>query len=615
MVRRPLKKRASPLVKKTRGIARIDASRLAVAAVERIKTLLRRTGHLDRMGPPALPKELEERAKLLGEPLPPSYLATMQVTSSIGAPERMLSAAQMRDAQVALAAEGGDDGRLLPFCAATGILVCFDRNIRDGQKELGIIEHTGGVARFAAGSFGEWLDQLADEREESIARAAAIPASLGELLAELGFTFEDPVIGRLESADVDAIEELLGEERTAEVRGTVNRLFDSSGRASLTLNLDEFTLAVAVRTGIYLFEAAEVFRWLRRFRDQDFFRDERVRDEAESVRDLRVAPREPPLVQRGVVEVHGMPSPTLVFRAASGTSIDDFFVLGRTPSMREASIILHVQDGVVTDVQHVPEPLSDIYVTTDGIAWGLSHAGTAIRFAGGTGRAFPLERPTPGRTAWYGIGDGGDRVLVWGSGTVLEFDGVHFLPFAPDARLDPSEAVIALVAGKRDVTMLVVGDGVGAVARFDGRRWLPIDEEQLIEIPLLDLDVWHGMTLVLTRDGRVLSFDEAGKPTTIEWNRKADAFNTSVGPRALHGIRGYDGGSLLSTNGGVVAVGPTDPIFYSAPGQTHAARIVRVGGYATRDSEALPPGLVMMVGPHLWTFRAGALNVVDTRSV
>lgn len=615
MVKKPVRKR--PLSqKKSRFGPRIDASRLAVAAIERIKTLLQRTGHLERLGGAASDKELRERASILGQPLPKSYAAAMEVASVIGPPEHLLTAAEMREALQGLAHEGADDGRLLPFCSATGILVCFDRKIRDAHGELGIVEYGGANVRFAAANFGEWIDQIADEREENLSRAAAIPESLRALLVDLGFTFDDPILGRLETGDADAIETLLGPERADEVRGSVNRLFDSSGKASLTLNLDEFTLAASVRTGIFVFEAPDVFRWLRRFRDQDFFRDASKRSEAESVRDLRVAPREPPLVQRGVVEVHGLPSTRLVFRAAAGVSADDFFVLGRTPSMRGGSFVLHVEQGRVTDVREVPEPLTDIAMSADGTAWGLSHDGNALRFAGGTARAFPLKRPTPGRTAWFGIGATGDRVLAWGAGALLEFDGAKFAPFVPDARLDPSESVIAVVTGKREVTMLVTSGTMGAVARFDGRRWQPIDEDQLIEAPLLDLDVWQGMSLILTRDGRVFSFDDAGAPAPIPWNRRADAFNFEGDvPRPIYGIRGFDGGTLLGTDGGVVVIGSGEPLFYAAAVQNQTARLARVGGTTNASGVTSPSAVACMVGPHLWTWRDGALTVIDTRGV
>ncbi len=616
MVRKPVRKRPLPQ-KKLRGGPRIEASRLAVAAIERVRTLLKRTGHLDRLGPPVEAHELLDRANLLQQPLPSSYVAAMQVTSTIGAPERLLDAAQMREALTALIDEGGDEQRVLPFCGATGMLVCFDRNIKDAHGEIGIVEYSAGSVRFAAASFGEWLDQVADEREENIARAAAIPQSLRELLDDLGFTFEDPILGRLETGDADAVAALLGPQRSADVRGSVNRIFDASGKASLALNLDEFTLAIAVRTGIFVFEAPDVFRWLRRFRDQDFFRDPTTRDEADSVRDLRVAPREPALVQRGVVEVHGMPSSRLVFRAASGVSPDDFFVLGRTPSMRGGSFVVHVVNGAVEDVREVPEPLTDICVTSDGTAWGLSHDGTAIRFAGGSARAFPLVRPTPGRTAWYGIGAGGARILVWGTGALLEFDGVRFSAFAPDAALDPSESILSVVAGKRELAMLVTSDGMGAVARFDGRRWQKIEDEQVIESPLLDFDVWRGMSLILTRDGRVLSFDDSGTPGPVPWNRRAEAFNVEVSvPRPVHGVRGFDGGTLLASEGGILAVGSGEPLFYSSDALNQPARLARVGAMASRESDSMTEAaLVAMIGPHLWTWRNGALTVVDTRSV
>lgn len=631
MVRKPVRKRPLP-PKRVRG-PRIDASRLAVAAVDRIKTLLQRTGHLDRLGPPVADSELSGRAELLREPLPPSYQAALTLTSAIGAPERLLTAAQMRAALEGLIDEGADDTRLVPFCATTGMLVCFDRNIRDASREIGVVEYSGGTVRFAAASFGEWLDQIADEREEALASAARIPASLRALLVDLGFTFEDPIVGRLETGDTDAIESLLGPECTSEVRGSVNRLFDSSGKASLTLNLDEFTLAVAVRTGIYVFEAPDVFRWLRTFRDQDFFRDTAPRKDPDSMRDLRAAPREPLLVQRGVVDVRCLGAQRLVFRAASGVSPDDFFVLGRTTSMRGASFILHVVDSKVVDVREVPDPLVDIYVTVDGTAWGLSHEGKAIRFAGGTGRAFPLQRPTPGRTAWYGIGAGGDRVLVWGAGALLEFDGVKFASFVPDAELDPSESVLCLTAGRQQLSMLVTSDEMGAVARFDGRRWAEIDQDHLIEAPLLDLDVWSGTSLLLTRDGRVLSFDESGAPSSVPWDRGADAFNFEGSvPRPLYGLRGFDGGTVLASEGGIIVLGNGEPTFYGSEAAHQPARLSRVGGVSFRTGASDPErgarsarggerdlvseaGLVAMIGPHLWTWRAGALTVVDTRSV
>src|SRR4029078_6404052 len=145
-----------------------------------------------------------------------------------------------------------------------------------------------------------------------------------------------PVVGRLETGDVDAVVELIGTELSYNVRGDVDPLFDSSGKASLTLNVDEFTLAVSLRTGIYVFEAEDVFRWLRHFRDENFFSDVvTVPSHPDNVRDLRRAAREAPLVLRGVLHVPLLSATRYVFRSASGLSATDFFVLGRTASTSE----------------------------------------------------------------------------------------------------------------------------------------------------------------------------------------------------------------------------------------------------------------------------------------
>ena len=49
--------------------------------------------------------------------------------------------------------------------------------------------------------------------------------------------------------------------------------------------------------------------------------------------------------------------------------------------------------------------------------------------------------------------------------------------------------------------MLVCGDRMGAVARFDSVAVAPITEDQVIEATLADLDVWRGTAYVLDRDG------------------------------------------------------------------------------------------------------------------
>jgi hypothetical protein len=609
----------------------VDPTRLALSAVDRLKALLTRTGQAHKIGPATTMRELVARGNVLQQALPPSYTAAMRVATAFGDPEALLDANGMRAHTDAIkATKAGNAERYVAFAAIGERLMCFDREApQHGDAELPVVEWYRGMAKPHARHFGEWLDEVADAREEAVEHAAVIPQGLKSLLLELGFRFDDPVVGRLETGDVKAVEELLGPEQTRAVRGEVDRVFDSSGKASLTLNLDEFTLACSLRTGIFVFEAEDVFRWMRHFRDENFFGDSpRKPAHADRSRDLRKAPRETPLVMRGMIEVSTLPAKRHSFRAASGPSASDFFLLGRTGSRsdRSPSLILHVVGGEVKTAHGLDEPLNDLYVTPDGTMWGLSLSGYAIRFAGGHARSFPLYRPTHGRTWWYGIGGAADRVLVWGAGAVLEFNGEEFVPFAPDAGLDAAESVPALSAYRREIAMLVCGDRMGAVARFDGKRWLPIPVDHVMEGMLADLDVWRGIGIVLARDGHVWRIDD-GPPRPVIWDTQQQAFVTPAGTqRAMHAVRGYDGGALLASDGGVIVVGSGEPVFHSAGLLAEPTRLARVGGSPApqspqasrrsrpnmkRDEETV--GVVAMCGPHAWLWTDGAFQVLDLR--
>jgi hypothetical protein len=619
----------------------IDPTRLALAAIERLKSILTRTGQAHKLAGPVTMKELVSRGQVLGQVLPPSYTAALRIASTIGEPEVLLDAAEMRAQHADMKANKAVNAeRFVPFARTGERLVCFDREapMQSAGPELPIIEWARGVVRQRARHFGEWLDEVADAREESSAQAAIVPAALKGLLLELGFRFDDPAVGRLETGDGSALGELLSKEQTKEIRGDVDRLFDSSGKASLTLNLEEFTLAVSLRTGIFVFEAEEVFRWLRWFRDESFFEppvspkastlDEpppRKPAHPDRVRDLRKAAREAPLILRGVVQISTMPAQKHTFRAASGSSARDFYLLGRTASRsdRATSLILHVVDGAVRDAHAIEEPLNDLYVAADGTTWGLSVGGSAIRLAGGSSRSYPLYRQSRGRTWWYGIGGAEDRVLAWGAGALLEFDGEEFVPFAPDPALDDGESVPALVAQRRELQMLVVGDRVGAVARFDGKKWLPIPVANVLEGALADLDVWRGVGIVLGRGGEVWRIEEDAAPRPVIWDTSHQAFIGESGARrATHAVRGYDGGALVASDGGVIVVGQSDPIFFSAGVTNEPARLARVGGGTPinmrrsrpnmKATEEVP-GLVAMCGPHVWLWNEGTFNVLDLR--
>jgi hypothetical protein len=624
------KKRPAPSRK---GKLTVDPTRLALSALERIRTVLARKGHADKFGPPVTMRELAARAGYLGVALPPSYSAAVRVASRIGEPERLLSAAEMRsgfDDAIAPRATRPDAERLAPFARLSErAFACFDRASTSEDGELAVIEWNDGIVRPRARHFGEWLDQIADAREEALSAAADIPDNLRDLLIGLGFNFDDPIVGRIETGDTEAIEALLGPTRTREVRADVGRLFDSSGKASVTLNLDEFTMAVALRTGLYVFEPEDVFRWLRWFRDESFFGEPTRRAaHPDRVRDMRRSPREPPLVLRGVLEVTCLPARRHHFRAAAGRSADDFYLLGRTGSTsdRSPSLLLHVLEGQVRGAHSLDEPLTHLHVTSDGTVWGLSHAGTALRFADGVARAYPLARRGHGTARWYGIGGSGSRVLVWGAGALLEFDGEGFAPFEPKAELEEHETVVAVSSQGKQLALLVCGEGVGAVARYDGRKWLPVDESHVVEGQLVDLDVWRGIGIVLARSGEVWRVDE-GSPRPVIWDTHQAAFLSDTGaPRATYAVRGFDGGALLASDNGIIAVGSGDPVFHTldrAAGPAHEpARLSRVGADSGTKSDAeRRPAVVALCGPNAWIWSYGpdasevrdAFWVIDAR--
>jgi hypothetical protein len=275
--------------------------------------------------------------------------------------------------KMARAKERIDDAALVPFAdGREGEIFCFDRKAEGENGELPVYAWKNNEGHLVAPSFAAWLDEIADHMEDAVAQAANVAPSLRALLVQLGFTFDDPIVGRLETGDIGAVEELVGSEVAREVRGRHQRLFDSSGKASLTLNLDEFSLAVSLRTGIFVIAAEDVFRWLRYFRDENFFGEPKDPSHPDRTRDLRRAPREPPLVLRGVLTVTTLPSGKHAFRVASGASPREFHLLGRTASTGHGtSLLLQVANGNVQSAHAIDEPLGDLHVATDGSVWGL----------------------------------------------------------------------------------------------------------------------------------------------------------------------------------------------------------------------------------------------------
>jgi hypothetical protein len=550
-----------PLARKTK--VNIDPSRRALAALERLKSLLTRTNHSERFGAPASSEELAARHEIAGSALPASYVAAMQMGSAIGEPEELLTAAEMKRAVRTMAKASTDSEKqpYVPFARVRNgsTFYCFNLELRSESlasegshtqrhegHEFEVVEWRDGVVKAVASHFGDWLDAVADQREDILAQAAEIPKSLRDLLDHLGFRFDDPISGRLVTGDVRAIEALLGIERAERIRGATKRLFDSTGKAELVLNLDAFVLSCTLRTGTVMFEAEDVFRWLRTFRDENFFGEsDHHPTHDDRVRDLRKAPRELPRIVRGTLEVNAMPAKRHFFCDASGPSPQDFHLLGVGLGDHSTSLILHVVDGDIRAAHTFEQALHGIHAEATGVIWGLSNNGSVVRFEGSGQRSYPLPRASGNLTWWYGIGEYRGRVIVWGTGALLEFDGAAFVPFYPDAKLEKHEAVMAIgISGpyetESELSILVSGDQFGAIARFDGRLWMSIDEAHVVEGDLADYDVWRGIGVLLGRRGQVWRV-EGGAPRSLALGKGAPALINDAGAlRPTHAVRGFD---------------------------------------------------------------------------
>lgn len=622
----PPNKRSVSRARRVRPRSTVEPTRLALSALERLKELLDQSGKGEGFGAPRAMSELSAQASLLGADLPSSYVAALRVTSQLGGDVELFDAARMLDESARLrAAHGREAERFVPFAREGERLVCFDRSRGrrrrgvdgDADDELAVYEYEAGAFRFLAHGFAEWLDLVADARVERAEAAARIPKSLKRLLFELGFRFDVPLLGRVETADVEAIEALVGRLRAARARGDVDRLFDATGKAKLVLDLDDFSLTVTLRDGAVTYGAEDAFRWLRWFRDENFFGDAPMEpSHPDNTRDLRRAPREPPLVLRGSVTVPSRTAQRYGMLAAAGDSAQDFYLLGRStvPGEGSKSAILHVIGGQVKTSRTVDEPLEDLYLAVDGSMWGLG-AGRAVRISGGTTRSYPLLRPTFGRASWHGIGGGGERVLAWGAGALLAFQGDGFSAFEPDAALDGGETVVAVAAHGRRVLMLVCGHHLGAVAEFDGKAWLPIGEELLIEGALSDLDVFRGEVYVLDKSGVVWTGART-RPRRLPIPADDPAVVDDTGVRRVfHGIVAHDGGVLVGCEGGVLALASDKPpLFHAAAGTRVPLRLARLGPSLPLDGASVRPGAAAVVAVaegHAWLWRGDGFEAVD----
>ena len=133
--------------------------------------------------------------------------------------------------------------------------------------------------------------------------------------------------------------------------------------------------------------------------------------------------------------------------------------------------------------------------------------------------------------------------------------------------------------------MLVVGDRVGAVARFDGSEVAPDpglarhrrDARRSRRLA-------GGVGIVLGRNGEVWRAEENAAPRPVIWDTSHQAFMGETGARrATHAVRAYDGGAVVASDGGVIVVGQSEPLYFSSGIANEAAS-------ASRARRRRPPG-------------------------
>lgn len=597
--------------------SKVDVSpvRVALAAVRRIREVGYRLGSSRHVDQGVGAKELAAREAVIGRQLPPSYVAVVRHVTDLGPPDELLDAGAMT-MKVAELRRSPAGARYLPFATSGGKLLCFDSRgeATRADGELAVVAFTKGYGTPVARSFAEWLDAVADRREERLAAAANVPPRLKKLLRELGFSFAGGLSAQIETADSDAVELLVGEDVVDELLAN-GSLYDSTGKALLLLQLDDFSMRVRLREGFVDVGAEHVFPWLRSFRDEDFFaplaelgsgtdlENEPTQTRLpDHVRDLQRAERREPPRTQGSVALLPLAAQHHTFLDATGSESEGVYLLGRVNgSLR--SLILRIDGTTVVGARYVDEPLTRLHLTDDGALWAMG--GTyAHRFYGFEQERFGLVRPTEGATNWLDIGGIGDRVLVWGAGALLGFDGKGFSPFVPDLALHPLETVLAVQLRGERISALVVREKFGAIAHFDGVSWLPIAEESLVAGTPTDLHTFAGQEWVLEGQSVVYTQSESGAPRPVAFSRSAPAFTDASGrPRPFFDLLPGRSGLLLSSLGGFLFA-PTrgEPSFFRGHGEHLRGRLVRIE--ECRLTLALLGGAV-------WVHEAGAFHPLD----
>jgi hypothetical protein len=306
-----------------------------------------------------------------------------------------------------------------------------------------------------------------------------------------------------------------------------------------------------------------------------------------------------------------------VFLQASGLSPRNYFLLARSlVDPRRPTVVFLAQGEQLRPVATFEETVFAMHAAQDGTLWCLTEQGTVLELGSEHKRVYALPRPVGNQTQWRGIGEYEGRVLVWGTAALLEFNGDLFVPFSPAPGIEKHECVVAVARAHEELKVLVKGQGAGAVARFDGTHWVPIEEHQVLEEDLVDYDFWQGRELLLGREGHLWTVEpkDGGAPRRLPWNRSAPAFLVPTGSfRCPLGVRAVEGATLVASVGGVLVVQEADPepLFHAAPNNHDNVKLSRLAAPSGYDAQA---SVLATFGGHVWLWDRGEFHVLDMTS-
>ena len=306
------------------------------------------------------------------------------------------------------------------------------------------------------------------------------------------------------------------------------------------------------------------------------------------------APREPPLVLRGVLEVAshaGAPAPLPRRRGALGRRL--LPARAHRLDQRPFPVAAAPRDAgsgpgrpLARRAAHAP--------ARHGRRHGLGPV------ARGYGAAVLRRRrrgPTRS-TARAGARRAGtasaDRVRACWSGARARCSSSTasgFVPFSPPPELEEHETVVATIPQGKQIGMLVCGDDVGAVARFDGRKLdaHPREPRHRGTAGRSRRVARRGHRARPQRRGLAR---RRGPPRPVIWDTRQAAFISDIGaPAPRTRCAGSTAARCSPATGASSRSAPATPCSTPRPTAHEPARLARVGGGATtQDRRRQPPG-------------------------